>query len=404
MAGFIHASIRERIEAWIDDQTPGLASATPTAMFPSTDEPHMLSPPPSFSPSNTYRKRRVDTAVMPNPKKRRTEYPSESLSSLNLETRSVPSFAPSTITTPSRSSSPTRTGINFNFTRPMIKWVAHDNPDIEIPKNVRDIHDFLRLPVSTAIERTSTNLEFGRTIRGRTRDCVELDADENAWVKVVEDILAHAFQNSLTVTSVQTQSIYTEFLPLQLKAPPNTYTPLSRKTDIGIAYPRTSAATDWVKIEENLQTRSILTDTRPSMFIGDRNLLCSCIKVKQHSGNCKEAEEQLGVWVSSYGKWMQSFAVDRPIDTIPPVICLSVVGDIWRFYLGFWRKTSWGSGELIRTDLDQLCLWGPLPELNQSTESFDSVLRLFDQLRRIILYLTEDFKEKLLMQLDIKKT
>ncbi|KAI9737976.1 MAG: hypothetical protein M1834_009346 [Cirrosporium novae-zelandiae] len=398
------ATTQERIQAWIlglAEEHGNVTPASPTTEADFINEPRMMSPPPSFSPSKNCQKHHISsTSIMPSPKKRRADGPLDNLSDLTLETQSIPMFSASASITKSRSSSPTRAKINFRHTRPMIEWVPHDDPLVEIPMKVRRIHDSLCLPVAGISETSpaTTDQQFAKHIRKKARDCAQNDVDENAWVRIVEEILGEAVKSPMEVISVQTQTIFPAFVPQQPIAP-DTYIPVNRKTDLGIGFPINQRD----RTKDYLEELSGAKNTQLNFFINGRaTLFCSCVEVKSHIGNYKEAEEQLGIWVSSYGRWVQSFAVDKPIDTTPPVLCLSVVGDIWRFYLGFWRKTDFGDGKFLRTDLDELCLWGPLPELTQTTDSYKSTLRLVEQLRRMVPYLEHDFKADLLTQLGVE--
>ncbi|KAI9727393.1 MAG: hypothetical protein M1834_008464 [Cirrosporium novae-zelandiae] len=421
----MEANTRTRIKSWVQNLEP--LSAQPPQEF-TFDESliandlHPISP-LSFSPTNSPRKHKAELEAisMPSSPTKRPR-PDDGESILPSESASLVLPPPTEIMSQNRSSSPTRTKVNFNLTTPMVEMISQDSSDIDIPEEVLKLHDELFLPSDSLPTRFKSYLktafsngylfdernqydkelsaaedwQLSEEIRNMTRSFVAGSTDENAWVMATDKVLNAVLPKSLEVVSVQTQTIHADYLPK--KRIGNNLVAVNRKTDLGIAYSLSR------QNEENLQLLSEQSNTRwSSMFAAEDSskLFCACIEIKQHSGDLKGAEEQLKVWAASYGKWMQAFAHTKPIDETPPIICANVIGDAWRFYLGFWRKTDFGTGRLKRSNQDQLCLWGPLPTLNQSTESCYSILRLFQQLRKIGFYWDRVFKTKLLEQLGL---
>ncbi|KAI9734026.1 MAG: hypothetical protein M1834_002683 [Cirrosporium novae-zelandiae] len=447
----MNTETHKRVETWIhqlenscDGAPECSSSASPTPASP----PRLISPPPSFSPLNNHQKRKF--AISPtsdsmslSPKRPRAATdddsiaPSQSPSNLDLRTTSIPSFSPpTTIASPSRSSSPTRPGekINWSYMHPIIVLVAHDETTVEIPTHVRKIHDKLFLPVDSLpntfkadLETINLNLNgylfhelseqrtqddalssdidwaFAKKIRGLARRNVADDVHEDSWTSLTSQVLEASLPSTLEAVPITTQKIHPGYLP-RYEYPIGKSTPLVRRTDYGIAYPLNQD--DMVGVEDALIYLSQQSRGRqPNIFVGgeSRQLFCACVEVKKHSGDLSQAEEQLRAWVASYGKWVQSFANTKPIESIPPVLCMIVVGDVWRFYLAFWCKKDWGRGIYLKPNFDHLYLWGPLPMLTQTTESYYSTLRLMQQLRKVASYWEEDFKPALLKQLNVEE-
>ncbi|CAI6336976.1 unnamed protein product [Periconia digitata] len=216
-------------------------------------------------------------------------------------------------------------------------------------------------------------------IHTRAKRCNNNNKDENAWARVVWEVLEAVVENDdvacLEINSVQSQSIHPDYLSIDISG-----LAVSKKADFVLAFCGDDNE-NISKVYENFRsdnkgaTLSPMTDA----YTSGTALACA-IELKEAGGKATEAEMQLAVYHAAM-LWkireLVNMRRERPMEEkeieslVPSVLGWTVIGHKWSLYISS-----------LLPDNSIMCQ-GPFDGLHTSTSTRHGILLLFNLLRRV---------------------
>jgi len=185
---------------------------------------------------------------------------------------------------------------------------------------------------------TDSLWEVADKIYNEARRCHDNHLDENAWMKVVNNVLDSTElgedTSMLRVHSIQTQSVDPTFLPKHISQS------FAKKADLALAFscdhPSVAAAIEPVQKANPDLCLSQMTDAYTSTVP-----LACCLEVKEGGGDYNEAILQLGIWCAAGLERLRGLRTlaesdsGSDLEELPPFLGWTVVGHDWKFHISW---------------------------------------------------------------------
>lgn len=391
------------VQQWLDQVESARASQSDTRNYDRPKHIEVLtSPSTSLLPFGTAIKRNIESQLseMEAPKRpRRGEKDTEIISVTSasiLPLRDDLTLSPSVTTTThsksrQRSPSPSRHKKLLECATPRVRYIPEwDPPGDGAAQELRD-------SLSETPHNWQPDLDKIKEVVAGARKCVIQQRSESSWVT---EVIRPVLQVAIGDLPLESWGVYVPTPPLRswscfprLRIPRQSemvgaeYQPryttrdsCNRKIDWVVGFPKEQ----W----ESLYARAI--SKYPDGYLnhvdhphtGTQVLGCGC-EIKPPNGDLIEAQVQLGVWMAGFFSWaFRNWSGDQ---TPPPTVGFIPVGETWGFYIVYGVQE--GTDHHGQRKLGEVCVWGPLPELDGRPTSDKLCSSLVKTLRRVMEYL-----------------